>query len=714
MNTMTAESIKQNHLIRLLMIDHQQNNFNFIQMALQESDYQIQAKLIDDLHSFEKLINLQWDVIIFHSAYDLNYEQTLKILNDKDKNIPLILLSSIDVRSADALNIYKLGVFSILDPDKHDYIALMLIRAAALSRTLRQKQKLALEVDQLQQQSQSLVNHTDYAVAIFHEGIHVSVNAQYIALFGQTSAEDFIGLPIMDVLCPQDTQQFKKAYKRFSHGDFSDSPLSIQSSNPQCQDKKLLLQFSSTHFEQQNDLQLVIIADNLEQQLAPLAPQDHLPGLGLAPKALFLQKINQQLQHGTPLALIIFALKALPDELFLQDWDLPTQYFKQLEARLKPLSPHPLERIAEHLYAFTITNPNLAAIDKYLQQLHPHLPHTILLGQQEWGCGLYVAHSYLQGSISPTELDRCINLSLHQAQTRFVELPESKPPLTWASPSTAAVDLDLGEPLLSNHSDNIAIFQADPFVGTLAEGLADALQHNKIALYYQQIYDKEDIDTHFYEVNACFDLDQTQYNLSNCDALFFKYPQLAVKAHRWVLVEACKQLHSVVLQQPKAKLFIALHSVCFQDAELLSLLTKLIALVNAKYAQPIYLQLKESDLALRMDSSLRFVQFAREHGFGLTIYDFGISEFSPMVLSKLDVHHVQLSPQLSLLLGSDDGLVELQTRIDDLKLQIPDIRLFATELNDMTAFANAWNVDIRYLLGDYFQQKQHTILDSRS
>lgn len=33
------------------------------------------------------------------------------------------------------------------------------------------------------------------------------------------------------------------------------------------------------------------------------------------------------------------------------------------------------------------------------------------------------------------------------------------------------------------------------------------------------------------------------------------------------------------------------------------------------------------------------------------------------------------------------------------------------DLNDMTSFANAWNVDARFIQGDYFQKKLDHLID---
>ena len=39
------------------------------------------------------------------------------------------------------------------------------------------------------------------------------------------------------------------------------------------------------------------------------------------------------------------------------------------------------------------------------------------------------------------------------------------------------------------------------------------------------------------------------------------------------------------------------------------------------------------------------------------------------------------------------------------------VEIILTDLNDMTQFANAWNVEARYLQGNYFQKKLDRLSD---
>ena len=62
------------------------------------------------------------------------------------------------------------------------------------------------------------------------------------------------------------------------------------------------------------------------------------------------------------------------------------------------------------------------------------------------------------------------------------------------------------------------------------------------------------------------------------------------------------------------------------------------------------------------------------------------------------------------MLGSEKQMAALQEKILHFIAQKP-VEIFLTELNDMNQFANAWNVEARFLQGNYFQKKLDRLTD---
>ena len=62
------------------------------------------------------------------------------------------------------------------------------------------------------------------------------------------------------------------------------------------------------------------------------------------------------------------------------------------------------------------------------------------------------------------------------------------------------------------------------------------------------------------------------------------------------------------------------------------------------------------------------------------------------------------------MLGSDKEMAVLQEKILHFIAEKP-VEILLTELNDMSLFANAWNVEARFLQGNYFQKKLDRLTD---
>ena len=62
------------------------------------------------------------------------------------------------------------------------------------------------------------------------------------------------------------------------------------------------------------------------------------------------------------------------------------------------------------------------------------------------------------------------------------------------------------------------------------------------------------------------------------------------------------------------------------------------------------------------------------------------------------------------MLSSDANTEELQEKVA-VYHQLKNIQIMLRDLNDMTSFANAWNVDARFTQGAYFQKKLDHLID---
>ena len=84
--------------------------------------------------------------------------------------------------------------------------------------------------------------------------------------------------------------------------------------------------------------------------------------------------------------------------------------------------------------------------------------------------------------------------------------------------------------------------------------------------------------------------------------------------------------------------------------------------------------------------------------------------YSESILQQLDVQYLKLQSKKTALLNSDDGLAQLQEKVLNY-LTVKPVGILLADLNDMNLFANAWNVEVRFLQGRYFQKKLDRLTD---
>ncbi|WP_374295309.1 EAL domain-containing protein [Acinetobacter sp.] len=709
MKLLLNDKKSQTHVVRFLMVDSQQNTLNIIQQGLKDK-FNVNGKLLDDLSNFDKMLNLQWDVILFKNAYDFDYEKALEIIESKNKVTPIILLTDDSTESAHTNKAYQKGIFDIVNTTDLEQLAVSIARATAFSRLLRKETQLSKEIDKLQQQTQTLVETTEYAVATFQEGVHVSANPQYAELFGFSDIEELIGLPLMDVLQPEDVQSFKQSYKKLSRGDFGQAAFNIQSRNAKAKYQNLNLQFSETEYDDETALQLVIASEaattSSSGAFAPLTD---------------VQLQCQQVLDSQPFsALLLFKIKQFAADKASKQWDTSTHFFQAIQHHLEQISSARVLRISEHVFTSTLGVADKATLKQKLNTISESLAKQIQVADQSIPVTLQLCYHHLdQNTVndqvallltdtyqhhydpaSEVDLSGATDLSLTSSQTPSFSLSESAPTIQFESSPAS-------QPALASIVDATN----DASLDESEKSLVAQLDNNTIQLQFQQLYDKEDIDGSIFEVTGSFEFEQQQIPFSQYDALR-RNAELAARVDRWILVEASKRLHQFLQKVPKARILVNIHAASLHDATIQGLLNKLVGLINSKYAKPLILQINEADILMNKDQNTQAIKSIQEQGVDVAIAEFGDSIYSVHLLQQLDLAFAKLTKGFTSQLQNDESMVELQEKIDQFREHNSAIRFLISHLDDMTSFANAWNVDVRYLQGDYYQPKQKEFVNS--
>ncbi|WP_180004884.1 MULTISPECIES: EAL domain-containing protein [unclassified Acinetobacter] len=698
-NPLLSKKLKRTET-RLLIIDDNQIRFNQIRDLLTDSEHQVHAILLDDLQNFEKQLNLNWDLIIFGRAYDLKYEQALSLVQlSSQPNLPIILLKPEDYQAEQYASLVKKGIYDIVDIAEPESFYFGLIRALSFSRLQQSQQHLMEELETAQIQTQSLVEDSRKAVAVIQEGIHIQANAEYLTLFGLKNEDDVIGLPLLDLLQPSDLNDFKQRFKKISQGqldlgrfDLDSQNIAVAGQNP------LKLDFIAA--AEEDALQLAIEIGSQSSNAVSTAPVEASPQ---KPKAF--QQINRTIgqQPANVNALVLFTLASCSDAIFQKDWNTYKSYFTNIKDFLKDQTHAPLFSLDNGAIVALFQADNQLKLDSKLIGLNTlSKPQLLSVNNETYPLNLRIGYSVLDSDIrDEAHFDTFITKAFNTALPTNQQAPEIDLtiPLEIDIPS-----LDFGTP--EAQIAPIVVSDEAPVI----KALRNCLERGEIHLKYQQLYDKEDSHLYTYEVTSGFIFENKWKDIAQLRELA-EDSELSIKLDRWILVESCKQLHNFITQFPEAKLIVNLNKeVLYNDRTFPEFISKLITIIRSKLKNPLILQFAEEDIQLNIDAAQKAFVELRKNGAELALRNFGHSMFSESLLRQMDVHCLTLDSSLTQMLANDKSCQELQEKITTYH-EIKTVEIMLRELNDMTLFANAWNVEARFIQGDYFQKKLDHLID---
>ena len=309
---------------------------------------------------------------------------------------------------------------------------------------------------------------------------------------------------------------------------------------------------------------------------------------------------------------------------------------------------------------------------------------------------------------SDTNLANNTNQILHQDQTTplLQDLEFSLEPT-----STVVANTQTEKPIETTPKvENLYIEPIPPKENALIETLQNALTQGEIHLKYQQLFDKQDECLHTYEVTSGFIFNNEWHNCSDLKDLS-ENAELSIQLDRWILVEACKQLHNFIIQYPEAKLIVNLNKhILLHDKSLPDLVTKLITIIGSSVENPLILQFNEEDIHINLADAQKQIQLLIASGAEISLRKFGTAAYSSSLLKHITIQYVCLDEQFATKLEHEESQEELTHQLTSFQ-EIQDFEIILRDLNNMNLFANAWNVNARFIQGDYFQKKLDHLID---
>lgn len=691
-NGLLAKKIKRSE-IRVLFIDDNQLRYNQVIDLLSAKDYNVHAVLLDDLLSFEKQLKQSWDIIIFGRAYDLELTHTISLVHQTPtRQLPILLLDFEQLSPALQIDFVQKGIYDFLDLNHHEAFYIIIARAYTYSKLLQTEQHLNHALKEAHSRTQSLVKQSRKAVAIIEEGIHIQANAEYLALFQLQDQDDLIGIPLLDILQPDNVSEFKQAFKKISLGHLEKNRLDMVSKNPAVASSNPL-KINFLPHDDAETIQLTIDCDVEQLNLPVLQLEESTLEKKLETDLLDWVNHHLKITQAKLNSLVLFMPLLNYQQLFNYDWHQIKQFFFELETELNAFQADcPIRKLENGSYLTVFQASSIEALRTQLMQLGQRISEKFpcSLHELDFKVELKSGYSLIPSMIESEEsLENYLNKALHQV----LPYKDKQPIQSFAIPNVK----------LKTEQKPVEPFTA------MADLIKQKFNQGNIILKYQQLYDKQDQNLYIYEVTRGY-YDQEQWHSLDDQSGLDNHIDLILQIDRFTLETATKQLKQFINQYPSAKLIINLSEHILKLPQLDKLIEQLLNILRSQEKYPVILQFSEAALMQNLANAQQQIRQLHQKGVLISVRDFGVNASSPVFLHQIEVDYLQLHHQLSALLHQENQLQELQQKIDSFKAS-KSVEMILPELNDVNIFANAWNVSTRYLKGSYFQGKLDRLVD---
>lgn len=680
-------------ILNLLVIDEEQLYAERLVSLLEHYYDEVNLGFFDEKAELIKALRQEWDVLVFHRAYDLGFTDVVGVLQEHQYPLPLIRLSAdVGVAGAYLPEAVDGDMIQSLRVGDDALIVMSICLQAAYQKSQRQNHTLQRILKEAEQRTDTLIKNSKSAVAYIDQGVHVFANDPYLELFGYDSMDDIIGVPVVDLIASgDDIKGVKQFLRRFDKGDRSQVELDFESRRTDGSTFASKLQVAAATLEGAPVTQIIIQRNEvsneaLAKKLAEAERQD--PLTGLANRIAFqeaLAKLHSSALSGNKNALLYARMDdigKINSSAGIQGVDTSIKYVANL------LSEHFgdgfVSRFSDTSFAILLDNISpqdaLAEAEAIRAKCESLL---IEVGKRTITTTLSVAVVAMDSHAPDAET------VLNRAIETVMDI---------------AAETD-------NQGNAVRLFDirqhASDDEDALAEYIKSALTDSRFILRYQPVYDIETDASDLSEVYITLPMaDGSELTLDKFSGIAKKY-QLMDKVDRWMLINACKHLAQVRQSHPKANLLINLSSTSLADAQLPQIVSQLVKAVGDGRSYPLTLQFAEPDLVDYLAAAKRQFMALANINCPVSVHNFGITAKSAEILTHLSPNMARLARAYTKDLDRPNNLESAQSLVT--KANSAHVNVLMPYIEDAQTMSMAWSIGARYLQGNYLQAPSESL-----
>lgn len=292
---MSSDSEK---LIRLLIVDEGLHQAEIITSALRGAGLHVLTEFAEDAEDMSEVITQKpLDVVLTSLELpDFPLQQVQQLIRECGRHLSVVAMAK-EVTDAMRVETIKLGAQDVVNNENLELLSLVIQREADNLKIWRRAVKNETDLHESEKRCQTLLANSKDAVAYVHEGMHIYANEAYLELFGNDEFEELEGIPLIDMVAPEQQNQLKQFLRDFSQQKNQTNELDAKLKHQNGETFEGQLEFSRASYDGEPCTQILIHVgadtSELEEQINFLHQHDIVTGL--YNRQYFMEEFQQRI-----------------------------------------------------------------------------------------------------------------------------------------------------------------------------------------------------------------------------------------------------------------------------------------------------------------------------------------------------------------------------------------------------------------------------------
>ena len=682
------------HTLQLLIIEESRNDAEALANVLRNAGQASRPTFAEDLEDVNTALDQQLPELMF-CAMELeavSLADVAALLRQRNLTVPVIAIAE-SAGEADIIEAMRQGAADLCSYDLPEHLQLVVKREMSYLETGERARNYELKFRESEKRARMLMESSRDAIAYVHEGMHIFANSSYLEMFGFDDLEAIEGTPILDMVAPDEHDEFKDFLRNYSKDGEQEGRLETHGLLPDGNRFRAEMEFAPASIDGEPCTQIIIRSQarssaELEQKLKYLSKQDVLTGL--FNRQYFMEELELAVTDalsGSSNAGIIYLImdnfKQIKDNLGIGAADMVISDIANL-VREQTEDTDIVARFGDH--AFTLLRRECET--EAFQALAERLRHAV--------------EEHIADVDDQSVTTTCsIGMSIVTESTPSAHEVISRADLACeVARSSGGNRVHLHNPVVDEKIGK----ERDQQMHAL---IKDALERDQFQLLYQPIVSLQGDAGGKYEVLLRMLNDEGDYILPTQFLPIAEQTGQITEIDRWVIQNAIRTLTDHRAQGADTQFFIKISAATLMHTELLKYIGNCMKVTQLP-GDALIFEIAEKHAAQHLKHAKSFVKSLQTLNCKTALEHFGASPNSFQLLKHLPVDFLKIDGSFIHNLASDtDNQAMVRSILETAKSM--NRQCIAEYVQDAHSLAVLWQSGIQFIQGNFLQEPSEAL-----